>query len=218
MASEHVLPDPCDCIKTPGPIASRKNKDPSKTEADGVFVFYLHPEQWRLISYACFWGMCAFAYIQTQLYVKDYVAAGPADGKSCPPFDRVSQRCDENDFIIMRVSLFFITHSFLLQCTALHTEHSRQRSCSWKGLRLRRPESLGAILWIFEYLHQLGLLSIQGAYCHGLPCVRIHAPNLCCGVLRLDLPCSFEGWNLAMAFHFVKDNFAHQFFPLLSIP
>jgi len=48
------------------------------------------PEFWRMISYIFFWFMCLFAVVCFSLFVRPRLKAGPDDGSTCGPFDRVS--------------------------------------------------------------------------------------------------------------------------------
>merc|ERR1719201_2812485 len=40
-------------------------------------------------------GMCAFAIVMNKIFVKPYLAAGPPDGNTCPPFERTRPNLGE---------------------------------------------------------------------------------------------------------------------------
>jgi hypothetical protein len=52
-------------------------------------------ESWRFQAYVCFWGMCMFAIAGHRILVAPKMLKGPADGRPCGPYDRVSHLCLE---------------------------------------------------------------------------------------------------------------------------
>jgi len=76
------------CCDTIGPIARRTNKDPSK-KSEKAFVSFSAPvEQIRFVAFIVFWIMCATATAINYMWVIPSLAEGPADGNTCPPFER----------------------------------------------------------------------------------------------------------------------------------
>jgi len=58
------------------------------TVTDEVTLFSICPQCVRFIVYLSFWAMVAVAAIVTNIFVVPYLAEGPADGSTCPPFSR----------------------------------------------------------------------------------------------------------------------------------
>ena len=50
-------------------------------------------ESWRFQAYVGFWGMCIFAMAMHRIFVVPIMLKGPADGRPCGPYDRVSHFC-----------------------------------------------------------------------------------------------------------------------------
>lgn len=78
------------------PYAPKVRKEGTRTSTgneDVAITFSVTSESWRLIAYLWFWGMCAFAVIMSNIFVVPRLAAGPADGDTCGPFNRVSKNC-----------------------------------------------------------------------------------------------------------------------------
>ena len=80
---------PCCEHNTLGPIAPRKRPENPKKAEDAFISFSVSVERVRFIAFVCFWIMCLFAMAMAEIFVKPMLAAGPPDGSTCPPFERV---------------------------------------------------------------------------------------------------------------------------------
>jgi hypothetical protein len=72
-------------------VAPRLRKEASVGADEAVIKMSVAAESWRFTAYCAFWGMCGFAIAMTKIFVAPFLAAGPADGSTCGPFNRVSQ-------------------------------------------------------------------------------------------------------------------------------
>lgn len=80
--------------------AVEKNEAEDAPAQENVAItFTVSSEKWRFIAYLFFWGMCIFAIVLSSTLVAPILAAGPEDGSSCGPYNRVSDepmRCKMN--------------------------------------------------------------------------------------------------------------------------
>ena len=70
-------------------IAAKVKKPGAKT-SEPVITLTIASETWRFRAYVAFWGMCAFAIMLAKFVVTPRLLAGPEDGSTCAPFERVS--------------------------------------------------------------------------------------------------------------------------------
>ena len=70
------------------PAANRTRTSSAGTST--AITFSVTSERWRFIAYLFFWGMSIFAITMSNIFVVPMLAAGPADGDTCGPFNRVS--------------------------------------------------------------------------------------------------------------------------------
>ena len=72
-------------------MARKAKRVGAKTQADHSLTFTVAAESWRFRAYVAFWFMCGFAIVISRLVVADILAAGPEDGSTCGPYNRVSR-------------------------------------------------------------------------------------------------------------------------------